>query len=252
MADFATFSPQDAREILRVMREIRASGILTSLGRGLPTFSPRGFEYVQNESGEEIPPFACMQMVGTAESGGQNYVEVNQPADSTGAAGGFVFNGPTAIEIGGKGVGFAGPVVRALGDGSAVSAGARWSPEASEWAITTDGEGLFTAVGGDDIATNVIKVQTRGGEGGGGGSDSKTRVAIVQTGGITARDGDTPGSGDVIAQRLTGGDFANDGAAFEVLNWVSATIPATAWVKIFYDDSPNVGAWFIGGEDCAS
>ncbi len=169
--DFAAFTTDDARMILRVCRQVQASGLLENgrrrgIGPILDTIEP--YHVVRNTSGEAIPPFGCMQMVDTSEIGGRNYLDVDQPADSDGTAGGFLFSGPNEIEIGGNGIGFAGPVVRALSDGTAVSAGQLWSPQASSWQIAPNASGLFRAAGPDDIASDVIRVQVVGGGGGGG------------------------------------------------------------------------------------
>ena len=173
MSRIAGLSPDDARMVLRICRQVMESGILEKKNRIPPrvildTIEP--YHVVRNTSGEAIPPFGCMQMVGTSEIGGRNYLDVDQPADSDGTAGGFLFNGPNEIEIGGNGIGFAGPVVRALSDGTAVSAGQLWSPQATSWQIAPSASGLFRASGPDDIASNVIRVQVVGGGGGGGES----------------------------------------------------------------------------------
>ncbi len=155
------YSEQTAKEMLQLFRQIKASGILSKSGRASATITP-GYHYVVNESGEEIPAYACMQMTGTSESSGQNYIQVDKPADTDGSAGGFIFNGPAAIEIGGNGIGLAGPVVRALGDGSIATAGDTWGPTVSAWTISPGG-GLFRCVGDDDVLSDVLKVQLKTG-----------------------------------------------------------------------------------------
>ena len=47
--------------------------------------------YFHNDAGETIPAYACMQVTGTEEIDGQNYLVVEKPADTDGTAGGFVF-----------------------------------------------------------------------------------------------------------------------------------------------------------------
>lgn len=113
--------------------------------------------YVHNVSGEEIPAYACMQCTGTEVIGSRTYIQVDQPADATGEAGGFLFNGPRAIAIDANGVAFAGPHVRALGDGTTATAGDRWAPTASAWTITKTNTGFLICVGDDDVATNVVR-----------------------------------------------------------------------------------------------
>lgn len=110
--------------------------------------------FVKNISGEVIPPCACMQAIDTVEFGGQNYLEVDQPADITGAAGSFVFNSEYEIEIDGYGIAFAGPVVRAK---STATTG-RCRPQIGSWVVTADADGIFTAIGPDDLDTDLAKI----------------------------------------------------------------------------------------------
>jgi hypothetical protein len=120
-----------------------------------------------------------MQVVGTVEFGGQNYLTVDKPIDGTGTAGWFVFNGPNAIASGDFGVAYDGPLCRMLTDGSTVTAGALWGPVASQWTIAPGGS-LFVAAGEDDIATDVMRGFFKG-----GGGD--TILFATRTGGIAAR-----------------------------------------------------------------
>lgn len=140
--------------------QLRASGLLNpGVIQALTAGSPLVTEtpiYVTNVSGEVIPPFACMQCTGTEEIGDQNFTLVNKPADATGAAGGFLFNGPTEIPIYEEGIAQKGPVVRMLTNGAAITAGAKWKPTASAWTVAPSGT-LFQAIGADNIETNVMK-----------------------------------------------------------------------------------------------
>ena len=241
--DFAAFTTDDARMILRVCRQVQASGLLENgrrrgIGPILDTIEP--YHVVRNTSGEAIPSFGCMQMVGTSEIGGRNYLDVDQPADSDGTAGGFLFNGPNEIEIGGNGIGFAGPVVRALSDGTAASAGQLWSPQATSWQIAPNASGLFRASGPDDIASNVIRVQVVGG-GGSGFSVADT------TSSITAGGASTVGSGTVQKKKRDALGLVNDGAAITVYNSFGVTVASGARIYIARDAH---GDWWVVSEDC--
>lgn len=150
------FTPSTAKIIADVVRYLRANGFIVDRGRASSFIPPTGPVHVKNTSGEEIPAYACMQAVGTLEKGGQNYVEVNKPADVDGASGWYLFNGIAPIEADGFGIGHDGPFVRMLTDGSSVNAGDKWQPTVGAWTIELGGE-LFIAAGDDDIETNVMR-----------------------------------------------------------------------------------------------
>jgi len=158
VTDVGAFSPEVAAEVLQVVRRLQASGLLDR-GRGAESQQPKPPTiWIQNNSGEEIPAFACMQATGTDTSDDRTYVLVDKPADATGEAGGFLFNGPRPVPIGKRGVAYAGPHVRALSDGTAISAGDRMAPQASSWEVTTETDGIFTGIGSDSVATDVVRM----------------------------------------------------------------------------------------------
>lgn len=145
------------RLILDVVKYLKASGfVIDRPGRGNQFVPPEAPLYFRNDSGEEVPPFACMQCTGTVEYGGQNYITIDKPVDDSGDAGGYLFNGIAPVEIGGYGLAHDGPLVRMLTNGATVTCGEGWKPDIGEWAVIPDGS-LFSAVGGDDIATNVMR-----------------------------------------------------------------------------------------------
>ena len=158
MADepFGFISDSRMRQLLADMQLLK-SIVLGSQNTQQPQIGTAPI-YVTNVSGEEIPAYACMQCTGTETIGNRTYVQVDQPADSDGAAGGFLFNSPRAIPIDGNGVAFAGPHVKALGDGSTATAGGRWAPQASNWAVGDDVDGIFMCIGNDDVATNIVRL----------------------------------------------------------------------------------------------
>lgn len=161
------FKKETAETILALVRYLKESGfVITQPGRGQQFIPPQAPIYVRNDSGEEIPPFACLQTTGTVDAGGQNYVKVNKPVDETGTAGKYLFNGIAPIEIGGYGIGHDGPLVRMLTDGTAVTCGASWQPTVAAWSVKPGGS-LFTAAGADDIDTNVMRGFVNSGSGNG-------------------------------------------------------------------------------------
>ena len=151
------YTADTARIVLETVRYLLANGfVVPRPGRGSQFIPPQAPIYVRNDSGEEIPPFACLQTNGAVDAGGQNYIKVVKPVDDTGTAGRYLFNSIAPIEIGGYGVAYAGPLVRMLTDGSAITCGDSWQPDVGQWSVTTGGS-LFTAAGADDIDTNVMR-----------------------------------------------------------------------------------------------
>jgi hypothetical protein len=167
MADVAGFSPQNAKLILDVVRYLRANGLIgPSSDRGQQRFPPQAPIYVRNDSGEEIPAFACLQTTGTTEAGGQNYITVDQPVDTDGTSGGYLFNGIAPIEIGGYGIAHDGPVVRMI-CGDTIASGDSLTPIVNDWEVEA-GDGPFVAIGEDDIGADCIRGFVAMGGGGGG------------------------------------------------------------------------------------
>lgn len=169
------FKKIDAELILSVVRYLKEAGfIIEPHGRSPQFIPPEAPIYVRNDSGEEIPAFACMQTTGAIDAGGQNYIKVTKPVDDTGTTGRYLFNGIAPIEIGGYGIGHDGPLARMLTNAATVTCGDSWQPTIASWAVKPGGE-LFTAVGLDDIGTDVM----RGFIGGGGGGSGKIEFEVL-------------------------------------------------------------------------
>ncbi len=154
---YGLFKADTAKLVLETVRYLRQNGFVLDPSRSNTAILRETPIYVRNDSGLAIPPFACMQTTGTVEAGGQNYITVDQPADVTGDAGGYLFNGIAEIEIGGYGIAHDGPVVRMAHDGSVINNGDALSPVVNDWEVTKTACGPFKAIGGDDIGTNVVR-----------------------------------------------------------------------------------------------
>jgi hypothetical protein len=155
--EVAGFSRKNAEIILETVRYLRANGLIVpQSGRGRQFIPPLAPIYVRNDSGEEIPAYACLQTTGTVEDGGQNFITVDQPVDNTGDAGAYLFNGQEPIEIGGFGIAYDGPLTRMLTDGATLSSGDKCQPVAGQWHITAGGD-LITIVGDDDIEPDTVR-----------------------------------------------------------------------------------------------
>jgi hypothetical protein len=217
MADepFGFISDSRMRQLLADMQLIK-SIVLGNQNTQQPQLGPAPI-YVTNVSGEEIPAYACMQCTGTEVIGNRTYIQVDQPADSTGEAGGFLFNSPRAIAIDANGIGFAGPHVKALGDGSVATAGDKWGPVASAWTVADDADGIFVVIGDDDVATNVVRLFA--GVSGGG----EIVHFYSPSGGIAARTTLTMGSASCdIYTCSSGGVLSDSGTNETVYNMASS------------------------------
>jgi hypothetical protein len=212
--------------------------------------------YVRNDDASEAPPYACMQVVGTVEVGGQNYLKVDKPIDGDGTAGWFVFNGPNAIASGDFGRAFDGPLCRMLTDGSTVTAGGLWGPVASQWEIEPGGS-LFIAAGEDDIADDVMRGFFKG-----GGASGGTGLAKTPSGGIPARSSITAGVATCTIAEL----YDDSGTikireksptqSVSIYNTTGVSVTGSAWIHwktdggrkvVDVDDCPGSSGGIIGG-----
>lgn len=167
MTNLGGFKKETAQIILDVVQYLRESGfVIQRPGRGSQFVPPEAPIYIRNDTGEEIPPFGCVQVTGAVDDGGQNYITVDKPVDATGDAGGYLFNGVAPIEIDGYGIALDGPVVRMLTDGSTVTCGDFWRPVVNSFEVEPGGV-MFSAIGEDDIDTDIMRAFTSSGGGGG-------------------------------------------------------------------------------------
>jgi len=181
MADIGAYTPETARMILETVRYLRASGLLSD-GKQPAIFPGSEPIYVKNDSGEEVPAYGLMQITGSEEIDGRNYITIEQ-YDET-ADGELLFNGTSAIPDTEYGVAQHGPIYLAQGDGTAATAGDLWGPQDADWEVTDEGTSLV-AIGDDDVAEGVVKLTRVGGSGG--------FVFKSPSGGIAAMSGTTPG-----------------------------------------------------------
>lgn len=125
---------------------------------------------VRNASGEEIPPFACMKIVGTREfASGEIGFYVQKP-DAFGAQYSHIFNGPRSIratgtpdQLTGEGtIGFAVAALYDSADGTPAF-GESWGPRSGTWKLKKN-TGGFRVVDGYvtgrvDTTNSVVLVQ---------------------------------------------------------------------------------------------
>lgn len=242
-------SPEMMRTIVEVVRYLRSSGFIISTPlKGVRNLEQTTPIYVRNDSGVAVPPFACLQATGTVEAGGQNYITIDQPADTTGDAGPFIFNGFAEIAATGDqryGIAHDGPLCRMLTNGTAMTSGDKARPVVNQWYIELGGE-LFTIVGDDDIAADVV----RGVIGGGGGGGGEHGVIIkTPAGGIAARSGTTVSSASCDVFSIVGTTLTDTGNNIDVFNISISSVGGSKYglAKKEY----ATGKWVIDFEDCS-
>jgi len=174
--EYAVFPVAVAKEMLRVYRQLQASGLL---GRdtieSIVRRVPRSVEtpvFFRNDSGEEVPRYACMQVTGTVESGGQNFCTIDKPADTDASSGEYLFNGhevvPAPTDSDAKyGTSQGGRLVRAIKASGTSTAGDKWNPVVGDWTIEKADSGRFVMAGDNDIAPNIARVFIGDGTGAG-------------------------------------------------------------------------------------
>ena len=243
MADYGFFTPQTATRILTRLASLESAvfgggaGVVPQLGQSQI--------YVHNTTAEEIPAYGCMQCTGTEVIGNRTYVQVSKPADSTGGAGGFLFNSSRAIPANGNGIGFAGPHVRALGNGSTATAGDKWAPVSSSWEIAPDSAGFLICVGDDEVATDVIRVISVAGSGGG----FPLIHCVTPEAGIPARNGsDVMGSASCdVYDSNTSGALTDSATNLTIYNPSRTAIAGSTHIAAVQNQA---GIWVAIFEDC--
>lgn len=192
------FTPSEADRVWKAVKAFeRGSADNTATERGNAP-SPIYFKSV---SAEIIPAYGCIQMVGTEELAGRNYILVDRPIDFTGSVmGPFLFNGPTEVEANGLGTAQWGPVYRAISDGGTYAVGTRFGPVESSFALSKGP--LFTYIGNDDLVEDCVRVI----------ACETPLLAVAGGSGIAGNS-----SGTVTAKQPASG------------NWGAGTVTYTAW-----------------------
>jgi hypothetical protein len=227
-----------ALRLAKLEEHFRLNGLFGNNGRSTTAIDNQQYWYVRNEYAGTAPAFGCLQVTGTVEVGGQNYLKVNRPADATGAAGWYLFNGPSPIEQDEYGIAFDGPLCRMLTDGSTITAGGVWGPVASQFTLAPNGQ-LFVAAGADDIGTNVMKGLFKGG--------GTALVMKSSGGGIAVRSGNTLGSSATCTVWGRSGSTLSAGTRTESVYNLSTTAVANSVFIVAIET--NIG-WVAVWEDC--
>lgn len=112
-----------------------------------------------NNSGEEIPPFACIRVSATITRNNRNGFYASKP-NTYGAQFSHRFNGPTKVAAGNWGVCTIGPQSFALYDSADGSPGfgESWGPRSGTWKLKKN-TGGFRILGNADTSNTVVWVQ---------------------------------------------------------------------------------------------
>lgn len=129
-----------------------------SRGRGVPCV---------NDSGEAIPPFACMAIDSTELENGEVILHVIKPlqADIDKGPAVLVFNGEIGIPIDGTGFASLDAVVHAI-EGDTIAEGEECGPVDDEWHLASSGNGYWKIASDTESesgADDVMVVRTSGG-----------------------------------------------------------------------------------------
>ena len=170
MTDFAAFTPDQAREVWDTIKLLRSSGLLRNISKLSRPNDPGIHQvFVKNTSGEEIPPFACMQVDGTEVIGALTYIKVKKPTviDSQ-----YLFNHDTAIEIAGHGMCLPWDVVRMRGTASSVNK--CYGVTVGGWDVQEEDAGPFVVFGSDNTRSGILRGRFKG------GGDTLERFTLLQ------------------------------------------------------------------------
>ena len=211
------FTPSQAD---RVWRNALAFEKLASVGAKTDRpITPTPISFV-NKSGATIPPYGCVQITGTEETGGRNYLQVKRPFDYAGVMGPFLINGDREVIADDFGTAQWGPIYRVKTDGTTLATGTRIGPTANSFEV---GKGcLFTCCGVDDIEEDVIRVI----------ACETPLIAVAGSGGIAAN-----GSGTVTAKVPTSTGWAAGSVTYTAYNPFTAVVAADADLILFPIDA---------------
>jgi hypothetical protein len=153
-SEFAAFTPEQARAIWQIVQKAMAADSMRNTRKITPIDEPSPHRVrFKNDSGEEIPSFACMQVMGTVQENNTTFVLVDKPSDICGE---YLFNSPYPVEADGYGWGYAFGQVRMRGTASTFDACTRYAPAADSWEVA-EGPGPFIVYGIDDVLDNVVR-----------------------------------------------------------------------------------------------
>ena len=245
MNDIGVFSPEQARTLWQDYQ--RRQHLDPQLSQNYPQrrpideVSPHRV-FVKNTEAEVIPPYACLRVTGTIETGGRTALLVEKP---TSVSGEFVFNGPYEIAaLADVGVGWAYKfeIIVMLGDGTPpTAANVQYSPVVGSWTIT-ESSGPFVVFGEHNAATDALI----------GRITSPLHIQVVLSADLfaavnTKRDPSTATAR--ILRRLSNGDLSLSTDTVTIVNrFMHISVDAGTYAKAEWID----GEWQLYAADCAT
>ena len=245
--DLAVFDEATAKDVLETVRALKASGLLgpqtSEVQKGLDgqqVYNTLPPILVFNDSGQTVPAYGLMQITGTLDEDGRNYIKIKRPADSV-PPGLLLINGPTEIAVAGYGTAQPGPTYRLLHDGGTYSAG--YTLGINIGAFTATFGHLFTILGVDAIDTNIVRAMF---------AECTRFVLAYTTGGATGRSGTTLGKGTATMRYLavSGADriltATADSASKDFFNLSTSTVGTNRYLMLLRHGADLLANW----EDC--
>lgn len=239
-------SPADARFVLDFCRRLSASGVGSTRGGGQSELRDPAHPaiYFRNDSGAEVPAYACMEITGTAEVNSRTYFTIDQPSSDDG--GPYLFNLHRTVASGGYGVGSAGPDIRAVGVSTSEAIGTRFNATASAWTIQAHPIGPFIKIGNDQVvASSTLRMVYR----------DDAQIALFQTpgGGIPAFASGTLGKATCTLYEFSvdgsgNASYASTSFTRTVHNMSVDPVGATEKIQAVLID----GLWIANYEDCGT
>lgn len=175
-----------------------------------------------NDSGEIIPPFACMQISDTEFENNEIILTVIKPttAGIAKGPGKLVFNGEIEIPIDGNGFALVGDVCHAI-EASAVTEGDECGPADASWKLSSSGTGYWKLASDDsESGSDDVMVVRRG-----AAATSSFRLFMSPGGGIPARSGTAVSHASCTEYKLVAGVLTTNSTSKDVYNPWPVDIP---------------------------
>ena len=238
------YAPQTAREVLDHVRYMQRTGFVPRAGVKLPQNPAQALPlYFRNVSGSTMPAYACMQITGTVEIEGQNYLQADQPQDTTGNAGPFLWNKSVEVADDAFGTAIAGPhIITKFDSGITISAGVHLGPQVNSWEMELGT--LVNCCGTTNLLPNNGQVARAIIE------DDATILCKAPSGGCPARTGTTASQTtcDLYVLNPTSGAMTDSGNDVTIFNVWSEAVGNSA----FFTAQKLYGVWVPTAEDCAA
>ena len=212
------YSPKLAKRIWESVQAFERMGS-TSAAMAIP-YTPTPIYFV-NKSTAKIPPYGCVQMVGSSDIDGTTYIEVKRPFEyASSVMGPFLLNGPGECLQDEIGTAQWGPIFRAKKDSATYSTGTRMGPVESSFDLSKGC--LFTFIGDDEQEDDLIKVI----------ACETPLLAVAGGSGIAGNS-----SGTVTAKQPASGNWTAGSVTYTAWSPTATAIAAAATVMIFPIDA---------------